>query len=183
MSMQSEMTPIRPGDPARPEAYIRKALSLGAADALAFHPEDLAFDPRTLLKCMFGCPDWGLGPTCPSRPGSLRPWEYRDILVRYRWGILVHARDKKTSHEVSFALERQAFLDGYPFAFSLSDCAACETCAGLQGHRCANPRKARPAFHSVGIDVFATVHRFGLPLEPLQSETDPQNWYSAVFIE
>ncbi len=43
-------------------------------------------------------------------------------------------------------------------------------------------REARPAFHSVGIDVFSTVHAFDLPLAPLRDEGDEQNWYSAVFI-
>ena len=43
---------------------------------------------------------------------------------------------------------------------------------------------ARPAFHSVGIDVFATVHRFGLPLRTLfDPGKEEQNWYSAVFVE
>jgi hypothetical protein len=43
---------------------------------------------------------------------------------------------------------------------------------------------ARPAFHSVGIDVFKTVRQFGLLIETLPSKDHPdQNWYSAVFIE
>jgi hypothetical protein len=27
------------------------------------------------------------------------------------------------------------------------------------------------------------VHRLGLPLETLASESDPQNWYAAVWVE
>lgn len=58
------------------EKYIKKALALGADHAVFFRTDDIEFDPRTLLKCMFGCNDWGKGHTCPSRPGSLLPWEY-----------------------------------------------------------------------------------------------------------
>ncbi len=56
-------------------------------------------------------------------------------------------------------------------------------CYGFTGPPCVNPKKARPAFHSVGIDVFKTVRKFGLPIDTLKDENDPVNWYSAVFVE
>jgi predicted metal-binding protein len=165
------------------QRYVATALELGAADAVPFTPDDIVFEPRTILKCMFGCSDWGRGPTCPSRPGSLMPWEYEPLLRRYAWGIIVHSSDKKIAQDASFAVERAAFVGGYYLAMSMSDCACCSECVGLKGKPCANPKKARPAFHSVGIDVFATVRRLGLPLETLASEDEPQNWYSAVWVE
>ncbi|MBL7134154.1 MAG: DUF2284 domain-containing protein [Phycisphaerae bacterium] len=165
------------------EQFIELALSAGADDAVAFDIDDIVFDSRTILKCMFGCADWGRGHTCPSRPKSLMPWEYEKVLKRYAWGIIIHSTDKAVSQGASFAVEREAYLKGYYFAFSLSDCAICKTCASEHGEPCLAPKKARPAFHSVGIDVFKTVHKFDLPLEPLRDEDDEQNWYSAVFIE
>jgi len=165
------------------EKYIKKALALGADHAVFFRTDDIEFDPRTLLKCMFGCNDWGKGHTCPSRPGSLLPWEYEHILRRYRWGIIIHSHNKKISQDVSFAIESEAFTDGYYFAFSMSDCAICAECSGSKGAPCVNPSRARPAFHSVGIDVFRTVRKFGLPIDTLKDKSDEQNWYSAVFIE
>jgi predicted metal-binding protein len=163
--------------------YLALALELGAADAVPFTPDDIVFESRTILKCMFGCGDWGKGPTCPSRSGSLMPWEYEPILRRYTSGIIVHSPDKKTAQDVSFEIEQRAFVDGYYLAFSMSDCASCTDCVGLAGKPCANPKKARPAFHSVGIDVFATARGFGLPIETLPSADAPQNWYAAVWIE
>jgi predicted metal-binding protein len=163
--------------------FTEKAVGLGADHAVIFTIGDIAFDSRTILKCMFGCSDWGKGHTCPSRPGSLMPWQYKEVLKQYTWGIIIHSADKKTSQDVSFEIEREAFLKGYYFAFSLSDCAICKECAGFSGRECVQAKKARPAFHSVGIDVFKTVRQFGLPIETLKSEDDPKNWYSAVFIE
>lgn len=163
--------------------YVNLALSLGADHAVLFKVEDIEFDSRTILKCMFGCDDWGKGHTCPSRPGSLMPWEYKEIFSKYSWGIIIHCTDKKVSQKVSFEIEKEAFIRGYYFAFSLSDCALCTECSGHKGLDCLNPKKARPAFHSVGIDVFKTVHKFNLPLNTLKSEDEQQNWYSAVFIE
>lgn len=167
----------------QPEDIQARALELGADHAVIFHIDQLVFDPRTLLKCMYGCADWGKGHTCPSKPGSLKPWEYQQILERYAWGCIVHATSKQVSQDISYTLEREAFLDGHYFAFSMSDCAICGECAGFKGRPCVAPRRARPAFHSVGIDVFATVRQFGLPLETLAAEGEAQNWYSAVFVD
>jgi len=163
--------------------FTELATKLGADHAVVFKIEDIVFDPRTILKCMFGCSDWGKGHTCPSRPGSLKTWEYQRVFEKYSWGIIIHSTSKKLSQDVSFAIERDAFLKGYYFAFSLSDCALCSECAGHRSAECADPKKARPALQSVGIDVFETVHRFGLPLKTLRDQDEQQNWYSAVFIE
>lgn len=163
--------------------FVDLALKLGADDAVVFSVDDIVFDSRTLLKCMFGCADWGSGNTCPSRPSSPSPWEYEKILKEYRWGIIIHSTDKKKAQDISFEVERLAFLDGYYFAFSMSDCAVCAECAGVVGKNCINAKKARPAFHSVGIDVFATVAKFGLPIDTLKTTDETVNWYSAVWIK
>ncbi len=159
-----------------------RAMDLGADHAVIFNTDQIIFDPRTLLKCMYGCADWGHGHTCPSKPGSLKPWEYQRIFEKYEWGCIIHSTSKKVSQDISFTLEQEAFLAGHHFAFSLSDCAICGECSGFKGSPCVDPRRARPAFHSVGIDVFATVRQFDLPLSTLASEDEVQNWYSAVFV-
>ena len=166
------------------QPYIEQALALGAADALAVTPHDLCFDSRTLLKCMFGCDDWGRNHSCPSRPANVSLAEYKEMLCRYSHGVLVHTHDKASLQRITLAVEGRAFAEGYYFAFSLADCGCCAACAGVDGQPCRFPQKARPALHSVGIDVFATVRRLGLPIHTL---TDPaaeeQNWYGLVFIE
>ena len=163
--------------------FTELALKLGADDAVVFKTENIVFDSRTILKCMFGCATWGKNHTCPSMPGALKPWEYRKVLEKYSCGVIVHSTSKELSQEVSFAVEREVFLMGYYFALSLSDCALCEECTADKDKDCVFPKKARPPFHSVGIDVYKTVHQFGLPLEILKDENEQQNWYSAVFIE
>jgi len=162
--------------------YIDLALSLGADHVVMITPDDVVFDGRTLLKCMFGCPDWGMGCTCPSRHNSLKPWEYEQLLRKYKSVLVIHSCDKKTSQKASYEVEREAYLDGDVLAFSMSDCALCTDCAGRNGETCRNIIQARPAFHSVGIDVFATVLKLGLPLKPLRYPDEKQNWYSAVWL-
>lgn len=165
------------------DELITKALAMGASDAVFFRIDEIAFDPRTILKCMFGCTDWGKGHTCPSRPGNLSVFDYQRILKNYSWGVLVHSNDNKVCQDVSFELERYAFLQGYYFAFSFSDCSICKECAGLNGKECVNRKNARPSMHSVGIDVFKTVRSFGLPIETLKDESETRNCYAAVFVE
>ena len=164
------------------DKYIELARSLGALDVVEATPDDIVFDDRTLLKCMFGCMSWGKGCTCPSRAGALSPREYEHMLRKYKRVIIIHSHDKKISQNVSFAVEREAFFDGDALAFSMSDCALCAQCAGADGQPCRNAKIARPAFHSVGIDVFSTVKKLGLPLKTLKDRDEEQNWYSAVWL-
>ena len=162
--------------------YIELALSMGAEHAVIIKPDDIVFDGRTVLKCMFGCLDWGKGCTCPSRPGFFKPWEFEPLLRKYKSVLIIHSRDKKTAQKAAFAVEREAFLDGDILVFSMSDCALCADCAGKSNEPCRNVKEARPAFHSVGIDVFSTVKKQGLPLNPLREQDEEQNWYAAVWL-
>lgn len=165
------------------DKYISYALSKGAENAVRFDISDICFDSRTYLKCLYGCADFGKNHTCPSRPGTPSMAEYKEMFSRFKWGVIVHTHDKALSQKISFEIESMAFCDGYYFAFSLSDCALCEGCTAVDNKPCCFVKKARPAFHSVGIDVFKTVKQLGLPLYTLKDKNEEQNWYSAVFIE
>ena len=163
--------------------YRDMALEMGAKNAVEFIIEDIVFDPRVALKCIFGCDDFGRNHTCPFQRSPLTMKEYEEILSRYSRGLIIGCHDKHLSQKISYEVERACFLDGYYFAFSLSDCGLCKTCSKIDGEECRLPAKARPAFHSVGIDVFKTVSKFGLPLYVAKDHDDEVNWYSAVFIE
>jgi len=164
------------------EKYIDLALSLGADNVVAVTPEDIVFDGRTILKCMYGCNDWGKGCTCPSRDGFLPLKRLKKLLKKYKTVLVIHSKDKKTAQKASFAVETEAYLGGDALVFSMSDCALCDVCAGRSDLPCRNVRMARPSFHSVGIDVFSTVIKLGLPLKALRSEDEEQNWYAAVWL-
>jgi predicted metal-binding protein len=157
------------------EKYISLALEEGAEHVMTVTPDDIVFDGRTLLKCMFGCSDWGKGCTCPSRAGFLKPWEFEPLLRKYMSVLIIHSHDKRIA-------QKAAFFDGDVFAFSMSDCALCNECAGKTCLHCRHPKQARPAFHSVGIDVFATVRKLGLPIKTLLDPDEEQNWYAAAWL-
>jgi hypothetical protein len=101
---------------------------MGAADAVAFKLEDICFDSRTLLKCMFGCSDWGKNHTCPSRPNNASIAEYKEMLSRFSKGIIIHTHDKKLSQNISLAIEERPSVTAITLPFSLSDCGLCAGC-------------------------------------------------------
>jgi Predicted metal-binding protein len=120
---------------------------------------------------------------CPSPLGALKPWEAEQVLSRYRYAVLIHTHDKDSSQRISFAVESRAYVDGYYFAFSMSDCGLCAECSLPEDKPCRFPGKARPAMQAMGIDVYATARKQGLPIETLADESQEQNWYSLVMIE
>ena len=105
------------------------------------------------------------------------------ILRRYAWGVLIHAADKFVSQRCSYAVEKEAFGDGFYFAFSMCDCI-CAECAKAEGEPCRMPDKARPAFHSVGRRHLRDGARLRpCPSRPSKTMKKAPNWYSAVFVE
>jgi predicted metal-binding protein len=169
-------------DPSGFEKYARLARELGAVDAIVIASADVAIDGRTYLKCMFGCTGWNANWTCPSAPGALKPWEFEPLLRRYASGVLIHTHEKGPSQKISFAVEAAAYRDGHYFAFSMSDCAACQECSFPKAP-CRDPEHARPAMQALGINVFATARKFNLPIATLPDrDARPQNWYSLVLI-
>jgi len=164
------------------EKYKNIAMQSDIKNVATVTPNDIVFDGRTILRCMFGCKDWGKGCTCPSRAGALKPWEFEPLLRKYKTVMIVHSQNKKAAQKAAFDVEKEAYFDGDVLAFSMSDCAICEECAGRSGEECRDVMRARPSFHSVGIDVFATVNKLKLPLKPLREEGEQQNWYSAIWL-
>lgn len=153
---------------------------MGARDAVLINVREIVLDPRTILKCAYGCSGWRNNWTCPSAPGSLSIWDFPRILKHYKKALLIHTYHKQLSQKISYTIERQAFLDGCYFAFSLADCTICKDCHYPKP--CRATMKARPAMQAVGIDVFATARKQGLPINTLKTRDEQPNWYSLVLI-
>jgi predicted metal-binding protein len=161
------------------DKYVGMALEKGAVDAMIIDVADIVFDPRTYLKCAWGCEEFG---QLKCSPDLIKPWEAEPIFRRYSKALLVHTFEKKLNVDIAWEVERAAFLDGYYFAFALYDCSGCEICEASSRADCMHPEKARPGDDFVGIDVYATVRKFGLPIEVLTDREQRQDRYSFVFI-
>ncbi|MDL2327808.1 DUF2284 domain-containing protein [Ruminococcaceae bacterium OttesenSCG-928-A11] len=163
------------------DELVATALEMGAQDAKIFAIEDIAFDPRTLLKCLFGC-GGGLHycPTPETAPASAM---YTEMIKKYKWGILMRSGDLRTGQDITLALEGKAFYAGYTFAFGATECVNCQACTREEEKPCVAKHKMRPPLYALGIDVYKTVRGLGWELEVVQNREDPAKNITAVFVE
>ncbi|MCL1808849.1 MAG: DUF2284 domain-containing protein [Clostridiales bacterium] len=160
---------------------VKTALDMGAADAKLFHIDDIAFDERTLLKCLFGCT--GGMHYCPELRDASSFIAYSDLIKKYKWGVIIRTDDLEKGQEITLALESKAFFAGCYFAFGATECAVCEKCSHEEGKPCVNKRKQRPPLYALGIDVYKTVRQLGWELAVVQKKGDPVANITAVFVE
>ncbi len=171
------------------ERYCALALELGASGAVAVPAAEVVVDERVRLKCQVPrCIRAGETPNCPPYAPDLDL--IRRAFSRYSWAILVkcnvgpiedYAPGKgatkaeqrrvlsfhQKSGEVVYALERQAYKDGYHLAMGLGG-GSCKDymcqgliCQFLDSGRCRFPQRARPAMEAMGIDVVDLINKAG----------------------
>ena len=117
------------------------ALRLGMVDAKIISSKDIYFDPRAILKCKWGCDD----PDTEKCSDRGIPHETRiKIVESYKKILLVHSHNIQKLYSIALEIERQAFLDGHYFAFTICSCDFCKSCEVKQGNECPNPEKIRP---------------------------------------
>ena len=141
------------------EALIGKALELGATEAKLIDTKQIVFDPRSFLKCRFGCNRWGKFWTCPPHL-TLSQDEFMKAFDQYGQALVIKTNDPKTGQKVALAVEKEAMLShGAMFAFAMILCVLCDDCAYPEP--CRFPHLARPSMDAYGIDI-------GNTLEPLK---------------
>ena len=171
------------------ECYRQLALRLGASSAAVIPSGYVRIDERVRLKCIAPrCLRAGETPNCPPYAPELDL--VQRALSRYSWAILVKcdvelleadapgSGDTKVnrrhvlsfhekSSEIVYALERQAYKDGYHLAMGFGG-GSCKDylckgmlCQFLDSGRCRFPHRARPAMEAVGIDVVSLIREVG----------------------
>ncbi|MDJ0913824.1 MAG: DUF2284 domain-containing protein [Desulfobacterales bacterium] len=160
---------------------VDKAIELGASEAKMVETQQIVFDPRSYLKCRFGCNRWGQYWTCPPNL-SISPESFMEAFERYETAIIIKTTDPKVGQTVTLGIEKEAMLSmGCSFAFAMVLCVECEECACPDP--CRYPHLARPSMDAYGIDIGKTVAPLGFKVE-----FDPQGqllpaWYSMVLID
>jgi predicted metal-binding protein len=170
------------------ESFCATAKKLGAANAVVISPQQVVTAEWVRLRCQYGCSEFGLSLTCP--PHSPTPSTTRKMLDEYQTAILLHSDNGQAVKEIARELEKVVFLAGYykAFSFQCGPCCKCRQCVVLKSAdgkplECRHPDIARPAMEAAGIDVYATAHAAGLPLEVVRTAEDRQNYYSLVLVE
>ena len=160
---------------------VDKAIKLGASEAKLVETDKIIFDPRSHLKCRFGCNRWGKYWTCPPNL-SISPESFMEAFEWYKTGIIINTSDPKVGQAVTLAIEKEAMLSlGCSFAFAMVLCVECEVCAFPDP--CLHPHLARPSMDAYGIDIGKTVAPLGFKVEFDSEGKLLPAWYSVVLID
>lgn len=159
----------------------QKAQKMGATGSKVIDTDQVVFDPRSHLKCRFGCNRWGNYWTCPPHT-AVSQEKFEEAFARYQQCMILRTKDEKTSQKVTLALEKAAMLEhGSMFAMALVLCNLCEECAYPEP--CRLPHLARPSMDCFGIDIGATVGPLGFKVE-FDPEGNPvAAFYSMVLLD
>lgn len=163
------------------ESLVKKAVELGATGAGLIETDKVVFDPRSNLKCRFGCNRWGRYWTCPPNL-DISQERFLEAFGRYRMGLVIQAPNPSVSQDVTLAVEKEAMLShGCMLAFALLLCVKCEECAFPDP--CRFPHLARPSMDAYGIDIGKTVEQLDFKVEFDSSGTLVPAWYSMVLLD
>jgi predicted metal-binding protein len=180
--------------------YRALALESGASQALILPAGEVEVDERVRLKCLVPrCLRAGETPNCPPNAPDLDL--VRRALARFSWAILFKcdvgpledyaprrgqtAEEKRRvlsyhrpSSDVVYALEGQAYKDGYHLAMGFGG-GSCKDylcqgnlCQFLDSGRCRFPHRSRPAMEAMGIDVLGLVQKVGWQAYALTGDLD-----------
>jgi len=156
------------------------ALELGFVRTIPVEPSKVLTATWVREKCRFGCSGYDAGAQCPPR--SPAPDDTRKLLDGYSCALLVQGEPPTAGfHERMLALERAAFLGGFPRAlvFVAGPCRLCPNCAP---DACRRPADARPSMEAAGIDVYGTAAWAGWPLEPVPDRESPATYLGLVLV-
>lgn len=170
---------------------VRRALRLGATDAGAISPADIAVDNKLADLCNAdpGCEHYGLAPGCPphvSGPAGFRQWIKKSaaaIVVRIDVPTAALFSDQRREimqllHETVAGVESKAVEIGFvgSQAFAGGSCKQifCHDqpdCPVLSGQgKCRHPQSARPSMSGFGIDVARLMQSAGWSVEKAAPE-------------
>lgn len=162
--------------------YIELAKNYKMVNAQIITPDDIVFDIRAILKCRWGCNDFFKEDVrCHNRNTNLR--ERMEMIKKYRSILLLHSHNARDISIAALKIEREAFRDGYYFAFAMRFCNFCENCSVESTGVCQFPEKVRPCDQSFGMDIFATARKLGLPCEVLGGHEEIQNRFGLVLLD
>ncbi|NVN90297.1 MAG: DUF2284 domain-containing protein [Desulfuromonadales bacterium] len=167
-------------------------ISKGFSDYCWIDPREIVTAQWVRMKYMFGCDFYGSA-SCPTDIPSLD--DCRVFFDEYRLGTLFHlsqsfndpeelriwSRDAKRA---LLELERSVCLSGYhkTFLLFMDSCNLCRECAGSRA-ACRNKKLARPCPEGMGVDLFATVSKYGYTLDCPENNERSLDRYAILLIE
>jgi predicted metal-binding protein len=127
--------------------------------------DDVAFDERTILKCRYSCPAWGVRWTCTA--DAWGPHELIPLLRKYSRVVVMTGVDGDELFPSALALEREAFAREFYWALAVAvtPCYTCTSCT-FPSEECRNKLDLRPESAVAGIDTMKTLDGLGIDRKP-----------------
>ena len=162
------------------EKYFRILRDNGADIACEIHPSGINVAAWPVMKCRYGCPNYGHNRSCP--PFAPVYDETRRILECYSRAILFSVHDMNAGTPAALACMRALVADGYykAIAFGTGPCRRCEKCTPAN---CPHPMDVAPSPEACGIDLVATVRSHNLPISMPPAEGEPLHCYGIILVE
>lgn len=170
----------------------RLFISKDFSDYCWIEPPEIVVAQWVRMKYMFGCDSYGSA-SCPTDIISLD--ESRRFFEEYRLGTIFRfsrgftdpeERDNRSRklNRALIELEHSVCDAGYYKAFILlvDGCNLCRECAGGRAS-CRNKKMGRPHPEGLGVDISATVSKYGYSVEIPGDEEGKLNRYSILLIE
>ena len=160
--------------------FVRRACELGATDAKVVKADSIVTAAWVRLKCQFGCGGYNTSYCCP--PHTPTPQQTQEVISCYTRALLIHCQSDVRPSAIVTKLEREIFLNGFykALGFGAGPCRLCQECNLEQ---CIQPENARPSMEACGIDVYATAHANGFPIEVVKDYTCEENYYGLILID
>lgn len=161
---------------------IEELKSGGADIAVGISPSSIITAAWTVMKCRYGCPEYGRNLCCPPFAPSWR--EMADILACYERAILFRVHDMAVGTPLAVSVCAGLFRRGYykALAFGTGPCHKCSVCAGKQG-ACPQPYDTAPSMEACGVDVFATVRANGIEVAPYAAPDAVPDCFGLVLVD
>ncbi|MGD8561787.1 MAG: DUF2284 domain-containing protein [Desulfarculaceae bacterium] len=155
-------------------------------------PKKIVVAQWVRMKCMFGCPIFGKGASCPPHTPSVA--ECERFFKEYQRAVIFHfpkkleAKDRHVwSKKINLRLaklERDVFVSGFERAFMtfMDSCGLCKECSG-QREACKEPRLSRPSPEGMAVDVYTTVRSFGFPIQVKSNYDQAMDRYAFLMVD
>ena len=156
-------------------------------------PKEIVVAQWVRLKCQFGCDSYGRNASCPPNTPPLA--DCRAFFGEYRLGAVFHVSRRfddseerhawsRTANRALVELEEAVCTANHPKAFMmfLDNCNLCRECANTRSH-CRNKKLARPSPEGMGMDVSATVAKYGYTIGTAADHDLEINHFAFLLIE
>jgi len=189
------------------ERYRDYALALGATEAKIVGAQDMLFDPRVRLKCLYPkCHWYGTNAHCPPHVPEVE--EMRRMVSPYRYGIFYcirvptegfagtidgsqkpaeYAERQLANYKIASLVEARAFHEGYVLAVGFAGgpckpifCSDKDCSAIIQGQGCRAVLRARTSLEGAGIYALAMAAKAGWDVYPRGRNAESVTYHTAL---